>query len=168
MILAHLRRGLGTEVALRPRPRGRRLVGVGDRHVFGRRALVAGAVAIAAFAASFPAPAGAEPATATSARSVIARGACRDGPSRWRLALRNEGGGILMVRLLVKGGRPGQRWNIFMDDNGRGFFAGSRVSRAGGLFAVGRRIPNRPGTDHIHFAAHNVVTGSQCRGHAAI
>jgi hypothetical protein len=130
--------------------------------------LVAGALAIAVFAASFPALAGEAPSVDASVRSVIARGNCRDGPSHWRLALRKQRGGILLVRLRVRGGRPGQRWNIFMDDNGRGFFAGSRVSRDGGVFAVGRRIANRPGIDHIHFAAHNVVTGNQCRGHASI
>jgi hypothetical protein len=168
LVVPHLPRGLRTEVALRLQPGQRTLGFVGGRHVLARRALVAGALAIAVVAASFPALAGEAPVVDASARSVIAGGTCRDGPGHWRLSLRKQSGRILLVRLLVRGGRPGQRWNIFMDDNGRGFFAGSRVSRDGGVFAVGRRIANRPGIDHIHFAAHNVVNGNQCRGHAAI
>jgi hypothetical protein len=166
MVAPYLPGGLGTQVALPLRPQERTLDFVVNRHVLGRRALVVGALVAVVFAASFPALAE-TPAADASVRSVVTRGRC-NGPSHWRLALRNEGGRILFVRLLVKGGRAGQRWNIFMDDNGRGFFAGSRISHEGGLFAVARRIANRPGTDHIHFAAHNVVTGEQCRGRAAI
>jgi hypothetical protein len=166
-VARHAVGGLATEVALRPGPSRRRLNAVGNQVALGRRALV-GALAVAVFAVALPARADEAPAADASARSVVARGACRDGPSHWRLALRKEPGGILLVRLVVKGGRAGQRWNIFMDDNGRGIFAGSRISRAEGLFAVGRRIADRAGIDRVHFAAHNVVNGNQCRGRAVI
>lgn len=168
MVAPHRPRGLGTKVALRLRPRRHTLIFVGNRHALRPGALVVGALVFAVFAASFPALAVEAPAADASARSVVTRGLCRDGPSHWRLSIVKETGRTLLTRLLVKGGRAGQRWNIFMDDNGRGIFAGSRVSRDQGLFAVTRRIANRRGVDHIHFAAHNVVTGDQCRGRAAI
>jgi hypothetical protein len=88
------------------------------------------------------------------------------GPSRWKLAVVRDGGS-LRVRLAVRGGRPGQRWNVFMDHNRTGFFAGHRISGTDGFWVVRRRVPNRAGTDVIRFGAHNVATGETCRGRAS-
>jgi hypothetical protein len=88
------------------------------------------------------------------------------GPSRWRLAVVRDAGS-LRVRLAVRGGRPGQRWNVFMDHNGTGFFAGHRISGTDGFWVVRRRVANRAGTDAIRFGAHNVATGETCRGRAS-
>lgn len=96
--------------------------------------------------------------------ATVRRARC-SGPSGWRLAVVRDGGS-LRVSLVVRGGRAGQRWNIFMDHNGNGFFAGSRLSRARGFWEVRRRVANRPGIDTIRFGAHNVATGETCRGRA--
>lgn len=87
--------------------------------------------------------------------------------SHWRLRVVRDGG-ILRVRLAVRDGGAGQRWNIFMDHNGTGFFAGYRISAAGGVWVVRRRVRNLVGTDTIRFGAHNVVTGETCRGRASL
>jgi hypothetical protein len=97
--------------------------------------------------------------------ATVQRARC-SGPSRWRLAVVPDGGS-LRVRLVVRGGRAGQRWNVFMDHNGNGFFAGSRISESDGFWAVRRRVVNLAGTDTIRFGAHNVVTGETCRGRAS-
>ncbi|MDP9119587.1 MAG: hypothetical protein M3M93_04820, partial [Actinomycetota bacterium] len=75
--------------------------------------------------------------------------------------------GSLRVRLAVRGGRGGQRWNVFMDHDGNGFFAGNRISGSEGFWVVRRRVSNLPGPDRIGFGAHNVATGETCRGRAS-
>ena len=76
--------------------------------------------------------------------------------------------GALRVRLTVRGGRAGQRWNIFMDHDGTGFFAGYRISGADGFWVVRKRAPNHAGADTIRFGAHNVITGETCSGRASV
>lgn len=102
---------------------------------------------------------------------AIETGAVRHGAcsvlSHWRLRVVRDGG-ILRVRLAVRDGGAGQRWNIFMDHNGTGFFAGYRISDASGFWAVRRRVRNLVGTDTIRFGAHNVVTGETCRGRTSL
>lgn len=97
--------------------------------------------------------------------ATVRQGAC-SGLSGWRLSVARDGGS-LSVRLAVRGGRAGQRWNVFMDHNGNGFFAGHRISRSRGFWEVRRRVANRPGIDTIRFGAHNVATGETCRGRAS-
>lgn len=97
--------------------------------------------------------------------ATVRQGAC-SGPSGWRLSVVRDGSS-LRVRLAVRGGKAGQRWNIFMDHNGNGFFAGSRVSGADGVWVVRRRVRNLRGTDTISFGAHNVVNGETCTGRAS-
>jgi hypothetical protein len=94
--------------------------------------------------------------------ATVRQGAC-SGLSGWRLSVARDGSSM-RVRLAVRGGRAGQRWNVFMDHNGNGFFAGHRISGSGGFWAVRRRVANRPGIDTIRFGAHNVATGETCRG----
>ena len=107
----------------------------------------------------------ARPADAVDVRT-IRHGACSV-LSHWTLRVVRDGG-ILRVRLAVRDGAAGQRWNIFLDHNGTGFFAGYRISDAGGFWVVRRRVRNLAGTDTIRFGAHNVVTGETCRGRASL
>ena len=107
----------------------------------------------------------AHPAAATEV-ATVRHGPCT-APSHWRLRVVRDGG-LVSVRLAVRGGRAGQRWNIFMDDNGTGFFAGYRITDVGGFWVVRRRVRNLVGTDTIRFGAHNVVTGETCRGRASV
>jgi hypothetical protein len=98
--------------------------------------------------------------------AALRRGSC-SGPSRWRLTVLPDAG-VLRVRLAVRGGREGQRWNIFMDHNGTGFFAGFRISGSDGLWIVRRRVANLAGVDTIRYGAHNVATGETCRGRTSV
>ena len=132
--------------------RRRTLASVTDRR--GRRRALIALLVVALIAAAPPAGA------------VVRHGTCT-GPSQWRLRVVPDGG-ELRVRLAVGGGRAGQRWNIFMDHNGTGFFAGSRISGVEGTWIVRRRVPNVAGIDRIRFGAHNVVTGETCSGRASV
>ena len=150
-------RGRGTEVSLRHPPRRRTLGDVRDRR--GRRRALVSLPIVALIVAALV-------VTAAPADAVVRRGECT-GPSRWRLRVVPDGDEI-RVRLAVRGGAAGQRWNIFMDHNGTGFFAGSRISGEDGAWVVRRRVPNLDGTDRIRFGAHNVPTGETCRGRASV
>jgi hypothetical protein len=97
--------------------------------------------------------------------ATVRQGAC-SGLSGWRLSVARDGGSQ-RVRLAVRGGRAGQRWNVFMDHNGNGFFAGFRISGSEGFWVVRRRVSNLAGPDTIRFGAHNVATGETCRGRAS-
>ena len=98
--------------------------------------------------------------------AVVRRGACT-GPSLWMLRVVPDAG-VLRVRLTVRGGRAGQRWNIFMDHDGIGFFAGYRISGEDGFWVVRKRVQNHAGADLIRFGAHNVITGETCSGRATV
>lgn len=97
--------------------------------------------------------------------ATVRQGAC-SGLSGWRLSVARDGSS-LRVRLAVRGGRARHRWNVFMDHNGNGFFAGHRISGSGGFWVVRRRVSNLAGPDSIGFGAHNVATGETCRGRAS-
>ena len=62
------------------------------------------------------------------------------------------------------GGAEGQTWNVYLDRDGVGFFAGSRDSSVNGLVRVRTRIPDLAGEELIRAAGHNVATGEVCRG----
>jgi hypothetical protein len=106
----------------------------------------------------------AAPADLATPMRLVRAGDCT-GPSHWRLSVRREGT-RLRVRFSVRGGIQGQTWNVFMDHNGTGFFAGTRTSEIGGLFVVRRIVANRPGIDRIGASAHDTRSGEICRGRA--
>ena len=82
-------------------------------------------------------------ATARPVAAVVRDAPCT-GPSHWRLRVVPDAN-VLRVRLTVRGGRAGQRWNIFMDHDGTGFFAGYRISGADGFWLVRKRVQNHAG-----------------------
>ena len=86
------------------------------------------------------------------------------GVSHWQLRVVTLDTSELRVRFLVFGGEEGQTWNVYLDRDGVGFFAGSRDAGIGGLVHVRQRIPDLPGEELIRAAGHNVVTGEVCRG----
>jgi hypothetical protein len=102
--------------------------------------------------------------------AVMHHGACDPGPSHWKLRVLPdpEDAGLLIVRFALTGGTPGDTWNLFLDQNGTGFFAGSRVSGDLGFVRVGRRTPDAAGHDIIRAAGHDVTTGEICRGRVRI
>lgn len=86
------------------------------------------------------------------------------GISTWQLRVVTLSTSELRVRFHVLGGDEGQTWNVYLDRDGVGFFAGSRESGVGGIVKVRQRIPDLPGEEVIRAAGHNVVTGEVCRG----
>ena len=129
-----------------------------------RRHTLAAATLAAALATTLPAtPAGAltaEPVTIE--RAEVARGPCTLA-SRWRLAVRRVDRG-LRVALLLRTPKPDQRWNIFIEHDLEGIFAGSRRSDLEGRVVVRRTVPDHPDVDRFRFGANNTVTGETCRG----
>jgi hypothetical protein len=99
---------------------------------------------------------------------VARHGECVGGPSRWRLRVTADDQGMLVVRFRLTGGSSGETWNLFLDQNGTGFFAGSKVSDEFGLVRIRRRTEDLPGVDVIRAAGHDVVTGEVCRGRVTI
>jgi hypothetical protein len=104
--------------------------------------------------------------SAVAAPRVGRHGDC-DGPSRWRLRV-VQGSGVLSVRFTIAGGAPDQRWNLYLDRNGLGFFQGARVSGIDGFLRVRRPTADGPGIDVIRAAGHNVVTGEICHGRVRV
>jgi hypothetical protein len=102
------------------------------------------------------------------APGVARHGVCVGGSSQWRLRVTSDDTGTLVVRFRLTGGNPGETWNLFLDQNGTGFFAGSRVSDDTGVVHLRRRADDLPGIDVIRAAGHDVVTGEVCRGHVHI
>lgn len=94
------------------------------------------------------------------------RGSC-SGPSSWELDVQRDDG-RLRVRFEIRGGKSGQKWNLFLSDNGVGFFAGSRISESNGHVEVRRRTRDRAGDDRIRAGGNNTATGETCRGRLTI
>jgi outer membrane protein assembly factor BamB len=103
----------------------------------------------------------ASPSSAGDGR-VRRHGAC-SGRSEWTLEVRKDDG-RLRVRFELEGGASGQKWNLFLSDNGVGFYTGSQVSGADGHVEVRRRTRDRAGDDSIRAEANNIVSGERCRG----
>jgi hypothetical protein len=151
--------GLETEVSLQGRGRWVTVVAMTVRRSYRPGAALALATALAA-ALAWSSPASAMRLGA----DLVRRGACDPGPSHWKLRVFPGDAGMLIVRFALEGGDPGHTWNLFLDRNGTGFFAGSRVSGELGFVRVSRRTPDAPGTDIIRAAGHDVTTGEICRG----
>jgi hypothetical protein len=98
---------------------------------------------------------------------VARHGDCT-GESTWHLRVVTLDTSELRVRFLVVGGDEGQTWNVYLDRDGVGFFAGSRDSGVGGVVRVRQRIADLSGEELIRAAGHNVVTGEVCRGRVRV
>lgn len=99
--------------------------------------------------------------------STTRRGDCT-GASAWALKVRIVDADTLRVRLVIAGGASGDKWNVFMDHNDDGFFAGSRVSGEGGLVVVRRLVDDLAGQDRIKAGALDTATGEECRARASL
>lgn len=108
---------------------------------------------------------GSVPAGAIVAPAIVKHGECDEG-SLWRLTVRSVDADTLRVRFAIAGGPVGDTWNVFLDHNGTGFFAGSRVSGVGGLVLVRRKTVDLDGLDRINAGALDTDTGETCSGHA--
>ena len=97
---------------------------------------------------------------------IVRQGPC-SGAGHWRLRVGPDDSSpsMLDVRFQLAGGSAGDTWNLYLDQNGTGFFAGSRVSGALGLVRISQLTPDSVGTtDVIGAAAHDIATGEVCQG----
>jgi hypothetical protein len=131
-----------------------------DRAVRGSRHRAVAAVIVAACLVTPPAAAYA--VERPSGRPIVARGTCSES-SRWRLGvIRVEG--ALRIALTLRTRRPGRRWNVFIEHDRSGIFAGARRTDFRGRVRVRRAVPNHVGADRFRFGANNTITGETCRG----
>ena len=94
-------------------------------------------------------------------RSVEA-GSCT-GTSNWRLSV--EGGRrSLSVTLRITGSPPRHRWTVFLDNDGWGFFSGTRSADRRGTLVLRKTTSNGLGLDRITVAATDRATGETCAG----
>ena len=78
--------------------------------------------------------------------------------------MRGEGGGKLRVRFRIEDVPPGQRWQVFLSDNGARIFSATRRADSSGEVRVTRFPTDRSGTDRIAASAVNVGSGAVCEG----
>ena len=105
-------------------------------------------------------------ARAVEPPAAMARGACSEA-SRWRLGVIRVDRGF-RVGVILRTPRAGQRWNIFLEHDRVGIFAGARRTDLDGRVVVRRIVTDHPGTDRFRVGAHNTATGETCRGRVRI
>jgi hypothetical protein len=99
--------------------------------------------------------------------TVKTHGPCSDSSS-WVLKIKAAKGAPLVVTFVVKGAPAGQSWNVFVSDNGRGVFVGTRTTNGQGTFTLSHRVKNLLGVDTITVGANTSATGETCAARAAL
>ena len=116
--------------------------------------------------------AGAASGASASAAPTVRGGVSRTGScslsASWKLVVKRSGSGSLVVKFSVSGGPARHRWTVFLDDNGSGFYAGSRNANTSGNITVSASIADLAGSDVIGAAASDRATGETCSGRATI
>jgi len=102
-----------------------------------------------------------------SAKGVEERGRCSIGPGVWKIAVRSEDGGKLRVQFRIEHVPAGQRWQVFLSDNGARIFSGTRRANSSGEVHVTVFPTDRSGTDRIAASAVNGGSGVVCEGSLA-
>ena len=85
-------------------------------------------------------------------------------PVQWRLRASAKGPGTIEVRFDIEHVRPGQRWQLFLSDDGARIFAGTRTADGDGELRAIKVTTNRPGVDQIKGSGVNVTAGGSCVG----
>jgi hypothetical protein len=92
------------------------------------------------------------------------QGSCSGGPGDWLLRVQREDRGRLRVRFRIDDVPEGQRWQLFVSNNGARIYSGTRSSSRGGEVRVRLTTRNRPGRDRIAASGVNTKTGTTCDG----
>ncbi|MGZ8628935.1 MAG: hypothetical protein ACXWYN_09475 [Actinomycetota bacterium] len=121
-----------------------------------RSKLLSVAVIVLALLAARPALAGDE-----------ARGACSGGVGEWRLKVRPHDG-ALRIRFEISDAEDGERWQLFVSDDGQRVYAGTRFADDGGQIRVRTATADRAGRDRIKATGVNLDTGTTCSGVVAV
>jgi len=121
---------------------------------------------LAAIALTRPLVATAGPAALAKGTEVRSSGTCSSGAT-WKLEAKTDDGRI-QVELEADSNRVGQTWSVRLKDNGVLVYSGTAKTGApSGSFSVGRRIPNRAGTDTVTATATRTATGQTCSARLA-
>ena len=94
-------------------------------------------------------------------RSVEA-GSCT-GTTNWKLSVQSSRRS-LSVTLRITGSPPRHSWTVFLDNDGWGFFSGTRRADRRGTLVLREHTSNGPGPDRITVAATDRATGETCAG----
>ncbi|HET9311215.1 MAG TPA: hypothetical protein VFP41_08340 [Actinomycetota bacterium] len=95
---------------------------------------------------------------------VRRRGSCSGGRGDWMLRVQRESRTKLRVRFEIDDVPTGQRWQLFISNNGTRVYSRTNVSRRGGEVRVRIATRNRPGRDRIAASGVNTRTGTTCEG----
>jgi hypothetical protein len=90
-------------------------------------------------------------------------GSC-SGSGHWRLVVRPAPAGALRIRFAVRDVDRGHVWQVFLSDDDRRIFAGTRTADDDGRFRVRVRGRDRSGRDHVEASAIDGATGASCSG----
>lgn len=102
------------------------------------------------------------PAAARDGRD--ARGECSGGNSEWRLTVQREGAGSLRVRFRIEAGDEGHEWQLFVSNNRKRIYAGTKLSDDGGEVRLRLTTRDRRGRDRIAATGVDPTTGESCSG----
>jgi hypothetical protein len=102
------------------------------------------------------------PAAARDGRD--ARGGCSGGHSEWRLSVQREEAGLLRVRFRIEGSEGGHEWQLFVSNQGKRIYAGTKLSDDGGEVRLRLPTRDRRGRDHIAATGVDLTTGESCSG----
>jgi hypothetical protein len=100
----------------------------------------------------------------TAGGDVRRRGSCSGGPGEWSLRVQRESRRKLRVRFEIDDVPTGQRWQLFLSNDGHRVYSRTKTSRRGGEVRVRILIRNRPGRDRIAASGVNTRTGTTCEG----
>jgi hypothetical protein len=103
-------------------------------------------------------------AAPASAHGGEVRGSCSGGPSEYRLRVRQGDGDSLRVRFEIESEGAGERWQVFLSDNGTRIYARTRLSDGDGWIRVRKATEDRDGADRISASGVNLETGESCAG----
>jgi hypothetical protein len=95
---------------------------------------------------------------------VDARGGCDGGPATWRLDAQREDARHLRVRYEVRSSDDGDRWHVFVSDDGVRVLAQTRTANDSGKVSLRIVIPDRPRRDRIAASAVDLDHGQTCSG----
>lgn len=95
------------------------------------------------------------------------RGACSGGASEFRLRVRPDDG-RLRVRFEIDGSASGDRWQLFLSNDGVRIVARTKVADEGGRVRVRRGTEDGAGRDRISAFGVNLDSGESCSASIAV
>jgi len=101
-------------------------------------------------------------ATTVRASDGEVRGSCSGGSAEFRLRVRPGDEGRLRVRFEIEGSGSGERWQLFLSNDGVRIIARTKLADDGGRVRVRRATEDGAGRDRISASGVNLDTGVSC------